>query len=96
MALTDGDHARARTLFEEVLELARRTDNRMYAADALGYLSDVARARGDLGEARRRCAEAAAELRATQYRAELGAVLVRLAGLEAVDGDARRAARSAA
>jgi non-specific serine/threonine protein kinase len=93
VALAGGDHERARTLFQEALELARRTDDRMYAAEALGYLSDVARARGDLGEARRRCSEAAAGLRASQYRPELGAVLVRLAGLEAVGGDARRAAR---
>ena len=86
VALAQGDHARAETVFREMVDVAHEIGERFWLSDAWLGLAAAVRARGDLAGARGCFRELVSELRAASSGHLLPRVLLGLAMLEAGAG----------
>ena len=93
VALAQGEHTRAETVFREMVERSHEIDDRVWLSDAWLGMAGAVRARGDLAGARGCFRELVTELRTSSSGHQLPRVLLGLAMLEAGSGHDRRAAR---
>jgi tetratricopeptide (TPR) repeat protein len=93
VALAQGEHTRAETVFHEMVDQSHEIGDRIWLSDAWLGLAGAVRARGEVAGARGCFGALVSELRAASFGYVLPRVLLALAMLEAGRGDEPRAAR---
>jgi hypothetical protein len=93
VALAEGEHTRAETVFHEMVDQSHEVGDRVWLSDAWLGLAGAVGARGDIAGARACFRALVSELRAASFGHVLPRVLLALAMFDAGRGDEPRAAR---